>query len=192
MGHEIPLEVHHVDGDRLNNELSNLQLLCPNCHAQTDNYCGKNIRYKEAVPEEKLIEALKVSPNIKQALSKIGINYSAKSWYDKAKRLMEENNIEFTKKEVSVTVKKREYRCRRCSVCGKPLQYNTKGTLCKECYRHSPDRRNVEWPSKETLLNDITTMSFLKVGEKYGVTDNAVRKWCRYYGLPATRKELRK
>jgi len=39
----IPLEIHHVDGDRTNNKKQNLQLLCPNCHAFTDNYRGKNI-----------------------------------------------------------------------------------------------------------------------------------------------------
>ena len=45
----IPLEVHHVDGNKNNNELDNLQLLCPNCHALTDNYRGKNIKkYKYA------------------------------------------------------------------------------------------------------------------------------------------------
>lgn len=38
----IPLELHHKDGDNLNNVLSNLTLLCPNCHALTDNYRGKN------------------------------------------------------------------------------------------------------------------------------------------------------
>ena len=38
----IPLELHHIDGDHYNNELSNLTLLCPNCHALTDNYRGKN------------------------------------------------------------------------------------------------------------------------------------------------------
>lgn len=38
----IPLELHHEDGDRKNNVLSNLSLLCPNCHALTDNYRGKN------------------------------------------------------------------------------------------------------------------------------------------------------
>ena len=37
----ICLEVHHVDGDRTNNKLENLQLLCPNCHAGTDNWRGK-------------------------------------------------------------------------------------------------------------------------------------------------------
>ena len=39
----IPLELHHVDGDNIDNNLSNLQLLCPNCHALTNNYRGKNI-----------------------------------------------------------------------------------------------------------------------------------------------------
>ena len=32
----LTLELDHIDGDRLNNELSNLRLLCPNCHAQTE------------------------------------------------------------------------------------------------------------------------------------------------------------
>lgn len=40
---EIPLEVHHKDGNKENNNIENLQLLCPNCHALTDNYKGKNI-----------------------------------------------------------------------------------------------------------------------------------------------------
>ena len=38
----IPLELHHIDGDNSNNTLSNLTLLCPNCHSLTDNYRGKN------------------------------------------------------------------------------------------------------------------------------------------------------
>ena len=38
----IPLELHHVDGNNHNNNLNNLQLLCPNCHAQTNNYRAKN------------------------------------------------------------------------------------------------------------------------------------------------------
>lgn len=38
----IPLELHHKDGNNENNNLSNLELLCPNCHALTDTYRGKN------------------------------------------------------------------------------------------------------------------------------------------------------
>lgn len=39
----IPLELHHKDGDRHNNILENFELLCPNCHAFTDSYRGKNV-----------------------------------------------------------------------------------------------------------------------------------------------------
>lgn len=39
----IPLELHHVNGDSEDNRLDNLKLLCPNCHALTDNYRGRNI-----------------------------------------------------------------------------------------------------------------------------------------------------
>jgi hypothetical protein len=40
---DIPLEVHHIDGDRCNNRLTNLELLCPNCHALTDYYRGRKL-----------------------------------------------------------------------------------------------------------------------------------------------------
>lgn len=39
----IPLELEHIDGNNQNNELSNLTILCPNCHAQTLTYRGRNI-----------------------------------------------------------------------------------------------------------------------------------------------------
>lgn len=40
----IPLELDHINGDRRDNRLINLRLLCPNCHAQTPTYRGKNKR----------------------------------------------------------------------------------------------------------------------------------------------------
>lgn len=43
---EIPLELHHVNGDNQDNRINNLCLLCPNCHAQTNNYRGKNKKKK--------------------------------------------------------------------------------------------------------------------------------------------------
>ena len=38
----VPLEVNHIDGDSSNNEESNLQLICPNCHSLTDNFRNLN------------------------------------------------------------------------------------------------------------------------------------------------------
>ena len=45
-GAPIPLEVDHRDGDRTNNEVTNLRLLCPNCHALTPTYRGRNVRLR--------------------------------------------------------------------------------------------------------------------------------------------------
>jgi len=38
----IPLDIHHKDGDTDNNTLNNLQLICPNCHRLTPNHGSKN------------------------------------------------------------------------------------------------------------------------------------------------------
>ena len=42
MGEKIMLEIHHIDGDKTNNDDSNIMILCPNCHSLTDNYKAKN------------------------------------------------------------------------------------------------------------------------------------------------------
>lgn len=45
-GKNIPLEIHHLDGEGFNNELDNIKLICPNCHAQSDYYRGRNKKTK--------------------------------------------------------------------------------------------------------------------------------------------------
>ena len=44
MGQQISLEVDHINGISNDHRLENLRILCPNCHAQTDTYRGKNIK----------------------------------------------------------------------------------------------------------------------------------------------------
>lgn len=51
-GNPIPLELHHKDGNRFNNSLDNIELLCPNCHALTDNYRGKGCRSHKENPNK--------------------------------------------------------------------------------------------------------------------------------------------
>lgn len=73
-GQQIPLEIHHIDGDELNSDLNNLQILCPNCHALTNNYKGRNINSGiMAVSDEDLVKALNEYPNIRQALIAVGL-----------------------------------------------------------------------------------------------------------------------
>jgi len=43
-GKKIPLELDHINGINTDNRLCNLRLLCPNCHALTSTYRGKNIK----------------------------------------------------------------------------------------------------------------------------------------------------
>lgn len=38
----IPIQLDHIDGNSSNNIEENLRLLCPNCHAQTPSYAGRN------------------------------------------------------------------------------------------------------------------------------------------------------
>ena len=54
-----------------------------------------------------------------------------------------------------------------------------------------PERRKVERPSYEQLMADVASMSFLAIGRKYGVSDNAVRKWIRWYEYQREMEEWR-
>lgn len=93
-GEDIPLEIHHIDGKHLNNELSNLQLLCPNCHALTDNWRGKNINNnkKDYIREEDFVKALEKAPNIRQALLSLGLSACGGN-YARANELIVKYNI---------------------------------------------------------------------------------------------------
>lgn len=92
----IKLELHHLDGNNSNNILENLIFLCPNCHALTDNFRGKNKNENQnnkIVSEEDFVKALEKEPNIRQAL--LSLNLTAKGGnYKRAKNLIEKYNIQ--------------------------------------------------------------------------------------------------
>ena len=49
-GEKLSLQLHHINGIRTDNRIENLQILCPNCHSLTDNYCGKGTKGQKASP----------------------------------------------------------------------------------------------------------------------------------------------
>jgi Homeodomain-like domain-containing protein/HNH endonuclease len=46
LGEPLSMALHHINGDGFDNRLENLALLCPNCHAQTPNFSGRNRRIR--------------------------------------------------------------------------------------------------------------------------------------------------
>ena len=83
--------------------------------------------------------------------------------------------------------KKRIHTCVDCGV-----QIHPSSTRCPKCasaYRQNCTVTNK--PSKEELLELIKTKSFVEIGRMYNVSDNNIRKWCKKYGIPSTKKELK-
>ena len=74
-----------------------------------------------------------------------------------------------------------------CPICGGYKQAKSKE--CQACSRKSQHRYEV---SREELKNLIYTQSFTAIGEKFGVTDNAIRKKCIAYGLPSKKRDIKK
>ncbi len=68
-----------------------------------------------------------------------------------------------------------------CPICDVILDYHQKKYCSELCSRIG--RRKVVRPSKEQLQEDINTMSMISVGKKYKVSDNAVKKWAKSYGI---------
>ena len=90
---QIKLELHHQDGDNTNNEISNLIYLCPNCHALTENYRGKNKKNtNNEISEEAFINALQNTSNIRQALIMLGLAPKGAN-YDRAKKIQKKYQI---------------------------------------------------------------------------------------------------
>ena len=55
LGTPIQCELHHINVDPTDNRVENLQILCPNCHSQTDNFRSRN-RTKVLSAQEETLE----------------------------------------------------------------------------------------------------------------------------------------
>ena len=111
LGKPIALQLDHIDGNHKNNSLSNLKILCPNCHSQTDTYAGKNVDHSDSKRQERV-------QHVKKKVLKLP-----------------------------------------------PI-------------------------SKEELKQLIRTTPFIEIGKQFGVSDNAIRKWCDKYKLPRKVSEI--
>jgi hypothetical protein len=159
LGKKLVLPIDHKDGDGSNNLPENLRWLCPNCHSQTETWGiikGWNKKKKRLC---------------KGCNEPIGINTTGlcKECYRKTKK-NSDGKILSDDKFIIKSI---------CTCCGCefPHTKNGKSGKCFKCKRKVINR-----PSLEQINLDFKELgSMVKVGNKYGVTDNAVRKWIKNY-----------
>jgi hypothetical protein len=96
---------------------------------------------------------------------------------------IDESRVDEINELVSINKKKVFY----CEECG--TEVYQKGSLCVVCA--GKKRRKVEHPTRETLKELIKTKSFLDIGAMYGVSDNAIRKWCKNENLPYRSRDIK-
>lgn len=74
-----PLRFHldHISGNRKDESRSNLRMLCPNCHSQTDTYGGKN---GGKITNKQIEEAILNSENNYEVCGKLGLNPSSHTY----------------------------------------------------------------------------------------------------------------
>ena len=158
-GVPIALELHHINGDRTDNRLENLQILCPNCHAQTEHYRGKNQeRYEK--------KEFKTDIELKQLHDE-----------EKERRNIEKQN---KIKEVKERIRKPKPK-RYCKHCGKELKDGQRIFCSQECAHNATSNR----PPVLELIDKIKEFNnnMSAIGRYYSVSDQAVRKWCKLYKL---------
>jgi len=79
-----------------------------------------------------------------------------------------------------------------CAQCGAPFRprHGRQRFCSHRCWSRAPresfgkpqpHRRKVERPGLAQLLAEVRELGFLATGRKYGVSDNAIRKWIRQY-----------
>ena len=198
MGEDISFHLHHKDGNHNNNKFENLEILCPNCHSQTDNFSGKSSK-KNVLKKEK-----------NQKIAKYGISEDGQRFYDGCGsykilcpiceekfisrsaemcgecRKKERRKPKVTKEELFKIMENNSYHS-----AAKILNVDRKTVARWHKYYTNKERENGnviigsdKAPTREELKGKIRLMSFLQVGKEYGVSDNAVRRWCDTYGLP--------
>ncbi len=166
---QISLQLHHINGNNVDNRLENLQILCPNCYSQTDNFCGANNHHNGV---DKKFYCRSCGKEIDR--TKTGL---CDECYEKM--VGSETGIELPHSKFKYTG--------TCEICGGELK-DKRSKFCDKCARKQ--RRKVKRPSKEELIKLTKNRTFTSIAVEYGVSRASVSKWCKYYGLPYRRKDI--
>lgn len=163
LGKEIPLELHHKNGNHHDNTWDNLQILCPNCHGQTEHYRGSNkVSHKDKKAE--IIELTEEEKNILYSL----------------------------KEEVKKREKQIHKNYSKCLACGKDFETNNKRTkFCSVTCMTKYNSRHI--PSKEDFIEVIKKCSsVIQLARYYNMSDNGIKRWIKKYDIDIAKYGYRK
>lgn len=158
----IKVELHHKDGNPLNNNLENLSFLCPNCHTYTDNFCRRKSSRKD-IPDEEFKVIIQDSFTLKEVAAKTKTRDSGQSHY-KIKNFMLKHNIYL--KKSSVTTKSHPF-VKQFNCVKERIAYIAK------------KNEKANWPSDENLKKIVWEKSVSSLGKELEITDNAIRHRCQ-------------
>jgi Zn finger protein HypA/HybF involved in hydrogenase expression len=196
-GEPMDLQLDHINGKRNDHRLENLRWICPNCHSQTNTFCGRNKSSARKVSDEELANILEHSPNVRQGLLKVGLENGGN--YGRAKRIIEKRGIKFTRIKIdeSIIPNLNEIKSNlngkltairstkgkaKCLMCDKEVKRSAFKFCSTECMAISNRKVKVR-PSKEELKKLLWEVSTAQIAKSYGVADHTIAKWAKAYDL---------
>jgi hypothetical protein len=161
-GKPLVMVLDHINGISDDNRLGNLRLLCPHCNSQTSTFCGRNVQLNRT--------AKRYCKDCKKLLVRKTSHYCT-NCSKKHTEFREDLNDEH---DANTNI---------CSYCQR--QFTTKEQKQKFCsYKcYFLSERKSTRPSKDELESLIKKMSWVALGKKFNVSDNAVKKWAKQYGI---------
>lgn len=156
---KLTLQLDHINGIRDDNRIENLRILCPNCHTQTDTYCGKKLIIKT---KEK---------NCKKCGNK---------FFSKKKICNDciEKNLKF----YNTVTNKPGY----LNICINEGCFRTtwiKDSYCSTCKIYDPNYKkrqsNIKWPPKEELEKLVWEKPVTSLAKDLKVSEGVLRKHCK-------------
>jgi 5-methylcytosine-specific restriction endonuclease McrA len=185
LGEPIPLELHHVDGDHSNNVLTNLQILCRNCHGLAGNHKGAARPRRKAVRVDRsdYVKTIPLYPNAYEVCKALGLTCKSGN-YETIYGIMTKENLSFKSVEdqeirpdlTGLYMQSEESPQREPpKVKRRTAEPRKHGTRADAALA----RRKVVWPTTETLQSQVWEKPVEALAIDYGVKGNAIRHWAK-------------
>lgn len=201
-----PLALHldHKNGNREDDNISNLRFLCPNCHGQEPTSHRKKLKSPLLEFKPQILKMAREGKTKRHILDTLGFA-DAGTNYKTLSKLLDEAGILYhvprpPKEELESLQGEKNINeiCKRYAVAQSTV-YNWLNhyKISVKCYvkpnpvvgptygkgRINLSQRKVERPTKEELYSLVWSVPTSKLSKRFGVSDVAVAKWCKLYNI---------